>query len=43
MDPNSINRNEEVPERPGWRSNGTTDIPFEAVEWWRELLRQFLV
>jgi hypothetical protein len=40
MDPNNIDKNEDVPKRPRFRSDATTYVPLEAVEWWRELMRQ---
>ena len=40
MYPSSIDKNEEVPERPKFRSDGTAYVPLEPVEWWREFLWQ---
>ena len=41
MDPNNIDKNKEVRERPRFRSDGTAYVnPLEPVEWWRELLQQ---
>lgn len=33
MDRGSINDNKEVPERSGWRINGTVDVSLKPTKW----------